>query len=250
MQVQAAVVEHRDIGRTADLRRLSAGGQTFHDALYDAVACGVLLEDLLALREARAELERTEAAGRREGERIALARYQLAELDAAAAAADIHDLAGHGPLPFTGEDVVEIGVHGGSVVARRVLEAVLATGARLAERGEFTRRAFLNGRLDLTQVEAVAEGARSLFLERSPSAVSVREIAAAAATLPPDVVAAAQERGRTLDLWATAEELLAERLNGVVIEDLFPGMQSLESEAMNLVSTFEYMIGNHHPLNF
>jgi len=61
------------------------------------------------------------------------------------------------PRTFTGEDVVEIGVHGGSVVARRVLEAVLASGARLADPGEFTRRAFLNGRIDLTQAEAVAD---------------------------------------------------------------------------------------------
>lgn len=61
------------------------------------------------------------------------------------------------PRTFTGEDVVEIGVHGGSVPARRVLRAVLAAGARLAERGEFTQRAFLNGRMDLSQAEAVVD---------------------------------------------------------------------------------------------
>ncbi|MGE4299622.1 MAG: tRNA uridine-5-carboxymethylaminomethyl(34) synthesis GTPase MnmE [Desulfovibrionaceae bacterium] len=62
-----------------------------------------------------------------------------------------------GPRSFTGEDVAEIHCHGGQAVVAAVLEAVLAQGARLAERGEFTRRAFLNGRMDLTQAEAVAE---------------------------------------------------------------------------------------------
>ena len=61
------------------------------------------------------------------------------------------------PRSFTGEDTVEIGCHGGSLVTRQVLHAVLSAGARHAEPGEFTRRAFLNGRLDLTQAEAVAD---------------------------------------------------------------------------------------------
>ena len=62
-----------------------------------------------------------------------------------------------GPRTFTGEDVAEFQCHGGPVLLASVLEACLARGARLAERGEFTRRAFLNGRMDLTQAEAVAE---------------------------------------------------------------------------------------------
>ena len=61
------------------------------------------------------------------------------------------------PHTFTREDVVEITCHGGILPAKAVLDAVLAGGARLAEPGEFTRRAFLNGRLDLTQAEAVAD---------------------------------------------------------------------------------------------
>ena len=61
------------------------------------------------------------------------------------------------PRTFTREDVVEIGCHGGMLVAKAVLDAVLARGARLAEPGEFTKRAFLNGRLDLAQAEAVAD---------------------------------------------------------------------------------------------
>ena len=61
------------------------------------------------------------------------------------------------PRSFTREDVVEITCHGGILPAKTVLEAVLAAGARLAEPGEFTRRAFLNGRIDLAQAEAVAD---------------------------------------------------------------------------------------------
>jgi tRNA modification GTPase len=61
------------------------------------------------------------------------------------------------PRSFTREDVVEFHCHGGLVAVRRVLELVLAAGARLAGPGEFSQRAFLNGRLDLTRAEAVAE---------------------------------------------------------------------------------------------
>ena len=61
------------------------------------------------------------------------------------------------PASFTGEDVVEIQGHGGQVLSRAVLRAVLAAGARLAAPGEFTRRAFLCGRMDLTQAEAVMD---------------------------------------------------------------------------------------------
>jgi tRNA modification GTPase len=61
------------------------------------------------------------------------------------------------PRTFTREDVVEISCHGGLLPAKLVLDAVLENGARMAEPGEFTRRAFLNGRIDLTQAEAVAD---------------------------------------------------------------------------------------------
>ena len=62
-----------------------------------------------------------------------------------------------GPRSFTGEDVAELHCHGSPALLGLVLENLCMAGARLAERGEFTRRAFLNGRMDLTQAEAVAE---------------------------------------------------------------------------------------------
>lgn len=72
-----------------------------------------------------------------------------------------------GPRSFTGEDVVEIQGHGGIAIANALLTAVLDRGARLAEAGEFTRRAFLNDKIDLAQAEAVAD----LIAARSESAM-------------------------------------------------------------------------------
>lgn len=81
------------------------------------------------------------------------------------------------PRSYTGEDVAEIHCHGGFLVVRSVLEAVLKTGVRLAEPGEFTKRAFLNGKLDLAQAEATIDLIR-------------------AKSVPGLKVAAAQLRGR------------------------------------------------------
>jgi tRNA modification GTPase len=65
------------------------------------------------------------------------------------------------PKTYTKEDVVEINCHGGYLVLKRVLEAVLRQGVRLAQPGEFTKRAFLNGRIDLSQAEAVIDVIRA-----------------------------------------------------------------------------------------
>ncbi len=70
-----------------------------------------------------------------------------------------------GPSSFTGEDMLEISCHGGALIPQLVLEAACEAGARPAEPGEFTRRAFLNGKLDLTQVEAILD----LIEARSPA---------------------------------------------------------------------------------
>jgi tRNA modification GTPase len=71
-----------------------------------------------------------------------------------------------GPRSYTGEDVAELGVHSSPYIVGRVLRLCLGAGARLAEPGEFTLRAFLNGRLDLSQAEAVAD----LIAADSPAA--------------------------------------------------------------------------------
>ncbi len=61
------------------------------------------------------------------------------------------------PKSFTGEDIVEFQCHGGMIVAQEILETTVAYGARLAEPGEFSKRAFLNGKIDLTKAEAIAK---------------------------------------------------------------------------------------------
>lgn len=66
-----------------------------------------------------------------------------------------------GPKSFTAEDTVEINCHGGVTPTKRILEEVVKAGARIAEPGEFTKRAFLNGRIDLSQAEAVIDIIRS-----------------------------------------------------------------------------------------
>lgn len=62
-----------------------------------------------------------------------------------------------GPKSFTAEDTVEVNCHGGVVSVRRILDSIIKNGARIAEPGEFTKRAFLNGRIDLSQAEAVID---------------------------------------------------------------------------------------------
>ena len=79
-------------------------------------------------------------------------------IDATGATVDeVLAVAMRGPHSFTAEDVAEISCHGGPLVLGRVVELALAYGARLAEPGEFTMRAFTNGRIDLTRAEATLD---------------------------------------------------------------------------------------------
>jgi tRNA modification GTPase len=66
-----------------------------------------------------------------------------------------------GPHTYTGEDTIEISTHGGYIPAKKVLETVIKAGARLAEKGEFTKRAFLNGRIDLVKAESINDIVRA-----------------------------------------------------------------------------------------
>jgi len=72
-----------------------------------------------------------------------------------------------GPKSFTGEDVIEISCHGSPYILERVVRAIVHGGARLAKAGEFTQRAFLRGRLDLTQAEAVDDLIQSQTMEQA-----------------------------------------------------------------------------------
>lgn len=79
------------------------------------------------------------------------------------------------PKSYTGEDVVEISCHGGLYITKQVLRAALQNGARSAEAGEFTKRAFLNGKLDLTKAEAVMQLISAQGAQASAAALGVLE---------------------------------------------------------------------------
>lgn len=78
----------------------------------------------------------------------------------------------HAPHSYTGEDVVELSCHGGVCITREILRLVLDAGARLAEAGEFSKRAFLNGKMSLTQAEGVMDLIHSRSLQAARSAHS------------------------------------------------------------------------------
>jgi len=137
------------------------------------------------------------------------------------------------PVSYTGEDMVEITCHGGPVVSRLILELVLSKGAKLAERGEFTKRAFLNGKLDLTRVEAINQ------IIRASSEKAVRIASRNLSGKLHSTIAGI--RDRLLKLLAgmevgfdypddayTNEELLLSSLNGIVA-DLAAILQNAKS---------------------
>lgn len=119
------------------------------------------------------------------------------------------------PHSYTREDVVEIQGHGGRMAARRILNAVLSAGARPAEPGEFTRRAFLNGRIDLLQAEAVADLIRARSDRGASAAVEQLEgrLSSVIGSIYDDIAAVAADLAATLDF---DEEELPESARGGV----------------------------------
>jgi tRNA modification GTPase len=119
------------------------------------------------------------------------------------------------PSSYTGEDTIEIQSHGGSLIARRILRRLLEAGARAAEPGEFTRRAFLNGKMDLLQAEAVQD----LIRARSDrAATAAREQLSGSLTrsidaVYNDILGVAANIEATLDF--PDDELPADILRGV-----------------------------------
>lgn len=87
------------------------------------------------------------------------------------------------PRSYTCEDVIELHCHGGGVSAQRVLDLCLAAGCRLATAGEFTLRAFLNGRLDLSQAESVAQLVSARTVSAADSALAGLKVGGAAPSL-------------------------------------------------------------------
>ena len=80
-----------------------------------------------------------------------------------------------GPKSYTGEDICEINCHGGLIVTKQILDLLLANGAFLSEPGEFTKRAFLNGKIDLTKAEAVIDLINSKSIKENRESIKQLE---------------------------------------------------------------------------
>ena len=133
------------------------------------------------------------------------------------------------PNSFTGEDVVELQGHGGPVVMQMLLNAVLASGARLARPGEFSERAFLNGQLDLAQAEAVADLIASASTQAARGAVRSLsgEFSFLINELDADILKLRVHVEAAIDFPDEEVELLAQGRVGEQIEALIGAVQSL-----------------------
>lgn len=136
------------------------------------------------------------------------------------------------PKSFTKEDVVEIHCHGGSLAVNRILEVVLEKGARLADPGEFTKRAFLNGRIDLSQAEAVMD----IINARTEEGMDL-----ALRNLQGGLSNSVQEmRGEVVSLLAQMEALLdfpEDEVPGFRSQQLEERMDGLKGDIEDLLST-------------
>lgn len=128
------------------------------------------------------------------------------------------------PKTYTREDVVEIQCHGGYLILQKVLELVLKHGARMAEPGEFTKRAFLNGRIDLTQAEAVIDLIR-------------------AKTMGSLEIANQQRRGRLFQEMAAVRERLVGQLAHIEAHVDFPEEELETTSRDQIMKDLEGMIG-------
>lgn len=138
------------------------------------------------------------------------------------------------PRSYTREDVVEINCHGGMLPLRKTLELVLAQGARLAEPGEFTRRAFINGRIDLSQAEAVLDLIRSRTDESRKIAMEQLQ-----GGLSEEITAL---RDRLTDICANIEAYIdfpEDEIETASKRELSQSMKNVSRELLSLLKTYE-----------
>ena len=137
------------------------------------------------------------------------------------------------PRSYTGEDQVEVHGHGGSISCQRILRRVLEAGARLAEPGEFTKRAFLNGRMDLVQAEAVLDLIKARSERAAKAAVDQLSgsISLSLSTIYDDTIAAHADLEATMDF---PEDELPE----AVMEDIKHRLDEIRSRTDALLATW------------
>ncbi|MBO5076847.1 MAG: tRNA uridine-5-carboxymethylaminomethyl(34) synthesis GTPase MnmE [Clostridia bacterium] len=138
------------------------------------------------------------------------------------------------PRSYTGEDVVEVNTHGGTAVMRRVLGILFKRGVRPAEPGEFTKRAFLNGRIDLTRAEAVAELIRART-EESRKAAMEQMTGALAALIDRHI----ERIGETLARLEVAIDYPEYDEDEQIIKEALDSLESTGRELRELAATYE-----------
>lgn len=138
------------------------------------------------------------------------------------------------PASYTGEDTVEIYCHGGSFVSKQVLQTILHGGARLATPGEFTCRAFLNGKIDLAQAEAVAEliGAKNQLALQAAGEQLSGALSKKVAALQEELT----ESAAILEAWVDFPE---EGLEFATFEELIAQLEKTLRKLDKLLSTFD-----------
>ena len=138
------------------------------------------------------------------------------------------------PKSYTGEDVVEISIHGGRLMLKAVLRVILQNGAFLAEAGEFTKRAFLNGKLDLTKAESVMGliSARSESELRLSRAAHIGGVSAKIDKIESDLVSADASI-------AAFSDYPDEDIEGLDYDNFLRMLNSAKAEIENMLSTYD-----------
>src|SRR5690606_20120604 len=139
------------------------------------------------------------------------------------------------PKTFTAEDLVEISCHGSPYIQQQIINLLIQNGARLAEPGEFTQRAFLNGRIDLSQAEAVAD---LIAAENKAShQVALNQMRGGISSELKDL------RGQLIDFTALIElelDFSEEDVEFANRNELEKLVASIKAKVSGLLSTFEY----------
>src|SRR5262249_46030674 len=168
------------------------------------------------------------------------------------------------PHSYTTDDVVEISAHGSPVVLRHIVELATAAGARLAEPGEFTMRAFLNGRLDLTQAEAVRDLIESQTLFQAKVAAQQLEGSLSKSLKPITFAGRLVDEGASVLIFPEGERtpdgkihafrsgagLLAARLNVPVIPMRIDGLWDLKRAGKRFAAPGRIKVTIGAPLKF